>query len=63
MPRLQGSASKLPTIPGAVPSPMERPPGCPFVGRCPQAADRCAEAFPPVEERDGHGFACWNPLP
>ena len=63
MPRLEGAAGKLPTIPGAVPSPRERPPGCPFVGRCPRAQDRCAETFPPVEQHDGHGFACWHPLP
>ena len=62
MPRLEGSAGTLPTIPGAVPSPMERPPGCPFVGRCPQALGRCAEQFPPVEQESGHGFACWNPV-
>jgi len=63
MPRLEGGAGKLPTIPGAVPSPTERSPGCPFVGRCPQAEGRCAQVFPPVEQQAGHGFACWNPLP
>ncbi len=63
MPRLEGGAGKLPTIPGAVPGPMERPPGCPFVGRCPRAQERCAGEFPPLVEQDGHGFACWHPLP
>jgi oligopeptide/dipeptide ABC transporter ATP-binding protein len=62
MPRLTGSARKLPTIPGAVPDPAERGPGCPFVGRCPRALARCALEFPPSEHADGHGFACWNPI-
>jgi len=63
MPRLKGGAGKLATIPGAVPSPRERPPGCPFVARCPRALARCAAEFPPFELEDGHGFACWNPHP
>ena len=63
MPRLEGSAGRLPTIPGAVPGPMERPPGCPFVGRCPRAQDRCMVEFPALQQQAGHGFACWNPLP
>jgi len=62
MPRLAGGAGKLRTIPGAVPGPGERPPGCPFVARCPQALARCAVEFPPLEQAGGHGFACWNPL-
>jgi oligopeptide/dipeptide ABC transporter ATP-binding protein len=63
MPRLKGHAGKLATIPGAVPSPRERPPGCPFVARCPRALPRCAAEFPPFELTGGHGFACWNPHP
>jgi oligopeptide/dipeptide ABC transporter ATP-binding protein len=62
MPRLEGTRGKLSTIPGAVPSPLERPPGCPFVARCPRALERCPREFPPIEHRDGHGFACWNPI-
>jgi oligopeptide/dipeptide ABC transporter ATP-binding protein len=62
MPRLSGSRGRLPTIPGAVPSPAERPPGCPFVGRCPRALERCGREFPPLGRQNGHGFACWNPL-
>jgi len=67
MPRLTGPIGKpggpLPTIPGTVPSPLERPPGCPFAGRCPRALERCREVFPPLARRAGHGFACWNPVP
>jgi oligopeptide/dipeptide ABC transporter ATP-binding protein len=67
MPRLAGPIGKLagplPTIPGTVPSPLERPPGCPFAGRCPRAIERCGEAFPPLARHGRHGFACWNPVP
>jgi oligopeptide/dipeptide ABC transporter ATP-binding protein len=65
MPRLTGpigrSAGPLPTIPGTVPSPLERPSGCPFAGRCPRTLARCRETFPPTVWHDRHGFACWNP--
>ena len=63
MPRLAGTAGPLPTIPGTVPSPLARPPGCPFAGRCPRALGRCREIFPPLDRHGGHGFACWNPVP
>jgi oligopeptide/dipeptide ABC transporter ATP-binding protein len=61
MPRIAGRAGRLPTIPGAVPSPLERPPGCPFAGRCPRVLERCRERFPPLAWQDRHGLACWNP--
>jgi len=61
MPRLAGTQGPLPTIPGTVPSPLERPPGCPFAGRCPRVLERCHDAMPPLAWDDGHGFACWNP--
>jgi oligopeptide/dipeptide ABC transporter ATP-binding protein len=61
MPRLAGSAGRLPTIPGAVPSPLERSPGCPFAGRCPRVQVRCRETFPPLVWQERHGLTCWNP--
>jgi oligopeptide/dipeptide ABC transporter ATP-binding protein len=62
MPRLAGPVGEpLPTIPGAVPSPLVRPPGCPFAGRCPRVQERCHETFPPLARQGRHGFACWNP--
>jgi oligopeptide/dipeptide ABC transporter ATP-binding protein len=63
MPRLTGAAGPLPTIPGTVPSPAARGPGCPFWERCPRRLQRCLEAFPPLQRGTGHDFACWNPEP
>jgi oligopeptide transport system ATP-binding protein len=63
MPRLAGTAGKLPAIPGTVPGPLERPQGCPFATRCPRAQDRCREMFPPLTWQLRHAFACWNPAP
>ncbi|EFL85035.1 oligopeptide/dipeptide ABC transporter, ATP-binding protein domain [Desulfovibrio sp. 3_1_syn3] len=51
--------SRLPTIPGSVPSLQNMPPGCPFQPRCPEAMPRCAEAMPPSFIRGGHAVACW----
>ena len=36
----------LPVISGALPHPFNRPPGCPFHPRCPEAMDRCSAAVP-----------------
>lgn len=51
--------SRLPTIPGSVPSLQNMPPGCPFQPRCPEAMPRCTEAMPPSFERGEHAVACW----
>ena len=46
-------------IPGLSPSLLDRPRGCSFHSRCPQAMDRCANE-PPVlrQARPGHFVAC-----
>lgn len=51
--------SRLPTIPGSVPSLQNMPPGCPFQPRCPEAMPRCTEAMPPSFVRGEHVVACW----
>jgi oligopeptide/dipeptide ABC transporter ATP-binding protein len=44
---------------GEIPSPIDRPPGCPFNPRCPKAEDRCRVENPaPRELRPDHFVAC-----
>ena len=50
IPRLDDPEIAMRPIPGAVPDPSNKPPGCSFAPRCPIAEIRCAEAVPaPVE--------------
>lgn len=51
-------------IVGEVPSLMNRPAGCEFHTRCPQARERCRSEYPSeaVDEGRDHGFACHFPL-
>ena len=51
--------SRLPTIPGSVPSLQDMPSGCPFQPRCAEAMPRCTEAMPPSFIQGGHAVACW----
>lgn len=49
---------------GELPSPIDRPSGCPFRTRCPLAFDRCAAEMPPLAEppgaaHPGQRVACW----
>jgi oligopeptide/dipeptide ABC transporter ATP-binding protein len=51
---------------GEIPSPIDIPPRCRFVTRCPRAVERSWEAVPPLEPVGrGHYVACFNyaPLP
>jgi oligopeptide transport system ATP-binding protein len=43
---------------GDIPSPINKPSGCPFRTRCPIARESCAEAVPPLELRDDRYVAC-----
>jgi peptide/nickel transport system ATP-binding protein len=49
---------------GPVPSPAERPAGCPFAGRCPRyLGSLCDDVPPPVQDAgNGHHIACHIPL-
>jgi len=62
IPKIGNKSTHLPTIPGVVPSPDQRPKGCYFVDRCERAQDSCSRETPPfVDCGDGHLLACWNP--
>jgi oligopeptide/dipeptide ABC transporter ATP-binding protein len=48
---------------GDVPSPIDKPPGCPFAPRCAYATDVCRTTRPPlVELAPGRDVACHHPL-
>ncbi|WP_088319947.1 dipeptide ABC transporter ATP-binding protein [Kineosporia sp. R_H_3] len=48
---------------GDVPSPIDKPPGCPFAPRCTFATDVCRTERPPlVELAPGRNVACHHPL-
>lgn len=49
-------------ISGEIPSPYDRPPGCPFSARCPRAGAPCRETRPVFRDDSGHGLACHYPL-
>jgi dipeptide transport system ATP-binding protein len=44
---------------GELPSPIDRPSGCPFRTRCPLTFDRCAAEEPLLEPRGAQRVACW----
>lgn len=60
LPNLDDLGSPLTPIAGDIPSPLERPPGCVFHTRCPQAiAGRCDTEMPAATDLgDGHNVSC-----
>jgi peptide/nickel transport system ATP-binding protein len=66
VPRLGSSLARngkarLAEIPGVVPSLKEAIAGCIFAPRCSHATQRCAQSYPPLEEKaGGHWVACWE---
>jgi oligopeptide/dipeptide ABC transporter ATP-binding protein len=55
--------SRLATIEGVRPDPLDRSIGCAFGPRCPYATDKCLQDAPVLTEGSpGHAWACWNPL-
>ena len=63
LPRLGEKKTRLATIPGNVPNPLNFPAGCKFHPRCPIGRDkaRCQTEEPPLREvTPGHWAACWE---
>jgi oligopeptide/dipeptide ABC transporter ATP-binding protein len=60
IPTLDSQGGRLRPIPGAPPSLINLPPGCPFSPRCPLAQGDCVEVEPELESTDqpGHLAAC-----
>lgn len=54
------SGKKRIVIEGDVPSPINKPQGCPFHTRCPQCMERCKNEKPVLhEKKPGHYTACY----
>jgi len=59
IPSLGGERTRLESIPGMAPSPLQWPVGCRFHPRCPLAMDVCRQVAPPlVEIMPSHQVAC-----
>ena len=59
LPRLDDLDQKLTPVPGDIPSPLVRPPGCVFHTRCPEAGADCRRRLPQFTEvSKGHRAAC-----
>ncbi len=56
VPRL--GQARLVSIPGNLPDPETRPPGCRFAPRCVYREDACDEAYPAADSMGGTMFAC-----
>ncbi len=55
---------KATVLTGELPSPLDPPPGCPFVTRCPIRVDGCTAARPPLAATDaGSRAACFVRVP
>lgn len=65
MPQAPGNsdaaAARLATIPGRVPDPVERPPGCAFAPRCNYRTEACSQAPRREVISDVHWVRCFHP--
>lgn len=57
LPQLAGEQERLESIPGAVPSPLQMPPGCRFAPRCKYRMEACDQAQPVLTDLGG-GHRC-----
>lgn len=64
-PRLSNAShTRLPTIPGNPPDPVNLPAGCRFAARCQYAQPKCVEDQPPLVQtaNPDHWYRCWFPV-
>jgi dipeptide transport system ATP-binding protein len=62
LPERNPGRARLPTIPGVVPGPFNRPAGCLFHPRCDHARSRCESEAPPLETTRRGTVRCYYPL-
>ncbi len=64
VPRLGSTSERMQGIKGMVPSPSNRPAGCPFAPRCPRVDDACRRTMPSTQTAGGvdHQVRCCHPL-
>jgi oligopeptide/dipeptide ABC transporter ATP-binding protein len=59
IPKLTEKQARLATIPGTVPNPIDRVPGCPYANRCPCVMEVCTVQLPRLGEvASGHWVRC-----
>ncbi len=59
--RVDAEDGALYTIQGEIPSPIDVPPGCPFLSRCPEGDDDCAQSRPRLQPSAAGGLiACFK---
>jgi peptide/nickel transport system ATP-binding protein len=59
LPHLSERKSKLPSIPGRVPT-FDMPKGCRFQPRCPHATQGCEQPQPLLDAGHGRRVRCWR---
>ena len=60
LPLMEAAQTRLTSIPGQVPTPLEYPPGCRFFARCSKAQAQCAQQSPALQESTRGGkVACF----
>ncbi len=58
IPEYAQPGSELETVPGSAPDPRNRPEGCPFRDRCPEAFDACTDPLPEYTVDETHTTYC-----
>ncbi len=62
LPEHSSDRERLPTIPGVVPGPFDRPTGCLFHSRCSRADTRCRQVEPEMRRSGGGAVRCFHPV-